>query len=154
MDGVTTDRIEKVSVDSLIGPLNDIEKKFAPQWLYIAGDKRIIKHPSRVSIIGTRTPSQTGIENAQKLANFLVKNDVVIISGLAKGIDKIGHETTIKAGGKTIAVLGTPLNKCYPNENLQLQKEIIRNHLAISQFPIGHPTQKKNFPLRNRTMAV
>ena len=63
-------------------------------------------------------------------------------------------EATIATGGRTIAVLGTPLNKTYPLKNFKLQQEIMYNHLAISQFPIGHVTQPKDFVVRNRTMAL
>ena len=64
------------------------------------------------------------------------------------------HRAAIKEGGRTIAVLGTPLDRVYPKENFQLQEIIMRHHLVISQFPIGYPIQPKNFVLRNRTMAL
>ena len=73
---------------------------------------------------------------------------------LQKAIDTVGHKTAIKYGGKTIAVIGTPLNKTYPKENSELQEEIMKNHLVISQYPIDHPITRKNFVLRNRTMAL
>ena len=79
---------------------------------------------------------------------------MAIISGLAKGIDTAGHKTAIECGGKTIAVLGTPLDRTYPKENSPLQEEIMMNHLAISQYPAGHKTTPKDFVLRNRTMAI
>jgi len=109
---------------------------------------------ARVSIIGTRQPSEEGLSAAEEVTKILIKNNVVIVSGLAKGIDTVGHTTAIKNGGKTIAVIGTPLNKTYPKENTELQKEIMENHLVISQFEIGHPTGKKDFVMRNRTMAL
>ncbi len=73
---------------------------------------------------------------------------------MAEGIDTAAHRASIEAGGRTIAVLGTPLDHAYPSKNSKLQKEIMNNHLAISQFPIGHPTRPKDFVLRNRTMAL
>jgi len=148
------ENIVKVSVEELIGPLNEIEKKYAPSWLYIAGNRRIAEISPRVSVIGSRHPSEEGLKNSQNLVERLVKRNVVIVSGLALGIDTIAHKTAISNGGKTIAVLGTPLNQFYPKENYNLQKEIIRNHLAISQFPSGYPIRPKNFPIRNRTMAL
>lgn len=147
-------KITKVSVEELIGPLNEIEKKYAPVWLCTAGDSNIAKISPRVSIIGSRHPSEEGLKNAKNLVSHLVKQNVVIVSGLALGIDTIAHKTAISKGGKTIAVLGTSIDQCYPRENYDLQKEIIQNHLAISQFQSGYPIQRKNFPIRNRTMAL
>ncbi len=146
--------IHKISSEELIGPLNDIEKKFAPPILYFKGNKNILQEGPRVSIIGTRHPTDEGIRNAQIITQFLVYNGVTIVSGLAQGIDSVAHRTAIELGGKTIAVLGTPLDKYFPKENQRLQEEIMKNHLAISQFPTGSPIQPKNFPVRNRTMAL
>lgn len=81
-------------------------------------------------------------------------DDVVIVSGLAEGIDPAAHRGAIDSGGRTIAVLGTPLDKVYPAKNLQLHQEIMRGHLAISQFPKGHSTTPKDFVIRNRTIAL
>jgi DNA processing protein len=144
-----------MSVAKLLGrPLNDIETKYAPKMLYVKGSMDIPLQGPRVSIIGSRKASPNGIENAKTITRTLIENQTVIVSGLAEGIDTSAHETTIAAGGKTIAVLGTPLNKVYPRKNLQLQQEIMADHLAISQFPIGHITTPKDFVLRNRTMAL
>jgi DNA processing protein len=108
----------------------------------------------RVSIVGSRKASANGLAAAGEIAGALVKRGGVIVSGLAEGIDTSAHEATIATGGQTIAVIGTPLNKVYPQKNLQLQQEIMRKHLVISQFPAGHPTRPKDFVLRNRTMAL
>ena len=76
------------------------------------------------------------------------------MSGLAEGIDTAAHTAAINRGGRTIAVLGTPLDQVFPRQNAALQDQIMRDHLAVSQFPAGNPIQRKNFPLRNRTMAL
>lgn len=154
MADFSSNDIVKVSISEFMGPLNDIEEKFAPKEVYFKGNREIIFAGPRVSIIGTRHPTQKGLENAVSLTKSLVKHGVVIVSGLAKGIDTIAHETAIKENGKTIAVLGTPLDKFYPAENRELQEKIMKNHLAVSQFPIGSAIQRSNFPLRNRTMAL
>ena len=78
----------------------------------------------------------------------------VIVSGLARGIDTAAHKAAIEAGGKTIAVLGTPLDRTYPAENKALQAEIIKNHLAVSQFRVGSEVFSSNFIRRNRVMAL
>lgn len=144
-----------LSVSSLLGrPLNDVEMKNAPKLLYVEGSLEIPLPGPRVSVIGTRRPTPQGMADAHLIAKTLTENKVVIVSGLAEGIDTVAHRTAIDCGGRTIAVLGTPLNKVYPAKNFGLQQEIMKNHLAVSQFPIGHPVTKKNFVIRNKTMAL
>ncbi|WP_290596962.1 MULTISPECIES: DNA-processing protein DprA [unclassified Archaeoglobus] len=147
--------IRKITPEELLGrKLNEFEKKYAPKILYIAGSMRTPLPEPRVAVIGTRKPSSEGIKAALKITKVLIDNKVIVLSGLAKGIDTIAHKTAIEHGGKTIAVLGTPLNKFYPAENRPLQELIMKEHLAISQYPIGHITKPKHFVLRNRTMAL
>lgn len=146
--------IKKIRPEELLGPLNDVERKNAPEWLYLAGDRELLRTGPRVSIVGTRGATKDGLRRAERLARELVTQEVVVASGLARGIDTAAHRATIQAGGRTIAVLGTPLDKTYPAENAELQHLIINEHLAISQFPTGHPTSRSNFPRRNRTMAL
>src|SRR5207245_10056066 len=98
--------------------------------------------------------SRRSLTDAAPMTKSQTDHEVVIISGLAEGFDTVAHETAISEGGKTIAVLGTPLNRTYPQRNLQLQNKIMKNYLAISQFPIGYPIQRKNFVIRNSTMAL
>jgi DNA processing protein len=138
----------------LLGPLNSVEQQNAPPWLYIQGDHSLLGPRPRVSIVGTRSPSPEGLRRAARLARELAARRVVVVSGLARGIDAAAHRTAIEAGGRTIAVLGTPLNVAYPRENAGLQREIGESHLLVSQFPPGHPPGRTNFPRRNRTMAL
>jgi len=140
--------------EKLLGPLNDVEARNAPKELFVAGDVSLIDGPPRVAVIGTRQPSDKGAARAVRLASELVKSKAIVVSGLAEGIDTIAHRTAIEKGGRTIAVLGTPLDKVYPKKNYDLQQEIMQKHLAISQFPAGYLIQPKNFPMRNRTMAL
>lgn len=147
-------RIPTYSLEELLGPLNDVEKKYAPKKLYVVGDMPIPLPSPRSAIIGSREASLEGLKAARDIARTLVRNGVVVVSGLAKGIDTSAHKTAIEEGGHTIAVLGTPLDHVYPKENFQLQDVIMRHHLAISQFPVGHPTRPGNFVIRNRTMAL
>jgi len=138
--------------EDLLGPLNEVERKNAPAKLFLAGDRSVFSAGPRVSIVGSRKASPEGISRAAKLARALVGRGAVVVSGLAEGIDTVAHSTAIAAGGKTIAVLGTPLDQFFPASNRALQERIMREHLAISQFErSGGP---KNFPIRNRTMAL
>lgn len=146
--------ISTLTPEDLLGPLNDVEKKYAPQILYVAGNLPIPLPGPRAAVIGSRKASPEGLRAASEIARTLARREVIVVSGLAEGIDTSVHETTIEEGGRTIAVLGTPLNRFYPQKNFRLQEVIMRDHLAISQFPIGHRTQRKDFPLRNRTMAL
>lgn len=138
----------------LIGPLNDLERKYAPKALYVQGPMEIPLPGPRASIVGTRKPSHQGTEATRSLARFLVKSRAVVVSGLAEGIDTTAHKTAIDEGGQTIAVLGTPLNSVYPKMNAELQQFIAEHHLAITQFEPGHRTWRSDFIARNRTMAL
>jgi DNA processing protein len=147
-------RFSTLTTEQLLGPLNEVEGKFAPKQLFTAGPMEIPLPRPRVAIVGSRKASSKGLDTATDIAQTLSKRGVIIVSGLAEGIDTAAHRATIQEGGHTVAVLGTPLDRVYPRKNTNLQQEIMTNHLAISQFPIGHSTQPKDFVLRNRTMAL
>lgn len=143
-----------VRTDQLFGQLNSFEAKHAPEGLYLAGDASLLSEGKRVSIVGTRKPSQEGMARARALTRMLVEHGIIVVSGLAEGIDTVAHETAIAEGGRTVAVLGTPLSQAYPARNRALLERIKSDHLAISQFPEGTPARRTNFPQRNRTMAL
>jgi DNA processing protein len=145
---------ELIKTSDILGPLNDFERKHAPQELYIEGDKSLLTAGVRVSVVGSRKVSEAGRKRAEAFTEALVRHGIAVVSGLAEGIDTVAHETAIGAGGKTIAVLGTPLNQAYPASNRDLLQTIKREHLAVSQFPEGYPYKRENFPRRNRTMAL
>lgn len=127
--------------------------------LYYQGDWTLTYSPS-VAVIGTRNPTQEGIRRTEYLVKRLTKDKIVIVSGLAKGIDTAAHLTAIENGGFTIAVIGTPLNCYYPLENKKLQNKIASDHLLISQVPFSRylrQTYRENrlfFPERNITMSA
>jgi DNA processing protein len=107
-----------------------------------------------VSIVGTREVSETGWLRATRLARELAESGIVIVSGLAKGVDTAALTSAISAGGKTVGVIGTPLSKAYPIENHELQEAIWRDHLLMTPFGPGETVWKTNFPKRNRVMAA
>jgi DNA processing protein len=145
----------KISLKDLLGrPLNDLEEKNAPETLYVEGPIELPLPGPRVSIVGSRKASLNGLANSRMIASKLVSNDVLIVSGLAEGIDTSAHVAAIEQGGQTVAVLGTPLDKNFPAKNFELQQKMMRDYMAISQFAIGEPVKPKNFVLRNRTMAL
>jgi DNA processing protein len=147
-------RVVEASAEELLGPLNTVERKFAPQRLWSRGDRELIEHHPRVAVVGTRRPTDAGQQRTRKLVKQLVGQGAVVVSGLAEGIDTIAHTTAMALGGRTIAVIGTSLDDVFPRSNAQLQQKIAVEHLVISEFPPGSPVQRGNFPRRNRTMAL
>ncbi len=144
----------EVLSEELLGPLSELERKNAPNKLFVSGSIPLpLPHP-RVAVIGTRKPSAEGFKIASSLARSLASQGAIVVSGLARGIDTAAHLGAIEAGGKTIAVLGTSLSHTYPKENENLQKRIMQDFLAISQFTERQPTRPQNFVLRDRTMAL
>lgn len=150
----TAMEIQQMRTEELLGDLSDVEKKFAAETLYLVGDTTLMTKGARVSIVGSRDASDVGLARARKLSRMLVERGVVVVSGLAKGIDTVAHRTAIEHGGRTIAVLGTAVDVYFPKENRDLQDEIARDHLLVSQFPVGSSGGKARFPMRNRTMAL
>ncbi len=135
-------------------PLNEVERKYAPPRLWAIGDLNLARVGARVAVVGARKASIEGTRRAARLAGELATQGVVVVSGLAEGIDTSAHRSAIAAGGRTIAVLGTPLNETFPRKNAELQKQIMVGHLAVTPFDLGHPTQRQNFPRRNRWMVL
>ncbi len=144
----------KMTPVDLLGPLNEVESKYAPEWLYVAGDEQRLKSSPRVSIVGSRKASSLGLERAEKLSTLLASRGVTVVSGLAEGIDAASHRAAIEAGGSTVGVIGTPLDQFYPKSNKALQERMMQEQLVLSQFAIGTPIQRHNFPMRNRIMAL
>lgn len=123
------------------------------QRFFAYGDLNLLKKTS-IAVIGSRNCSEYGKIIAKKLTSELVANDIVIVSGMARGIDSVAHETCLEFGGKTIAVLGSGFKNIYPKENTELFYKIIDNGgLVISEFSLEEPVQMKNFPKRNRIIS-
>jgi DNA processing protein len=146
--------IEEIEIRTALGALDDVHLRHAPERLYVQGDASLLRRGPRVSIVGSRAASEAGLARARSLAKTFARSGVVVVSGLAAGIDTAAHESAIDHGGRTIAVIGTPLDQSYPKENAALQARIAAEHLVVSQFPSGTPATPKNFPIRNRTMAL
>lgn len=146
--------IREFAPEEVLGELNEVERKYAPGVLFAEGDLGLLSRTPCVAMAGTREVSEEGADRAQRLARLLVKRGVTVVSGLARGVDTIAHSTAIESGGRTVAVLGTPLGKCSPAANRGLLDEIKAKHLALSQFAEGSRTGRWCFPARNRTMAL
>lgn len=128
--------------------------------LYYLGSWELAEAPRRVAVVGTRNVSPEGVARTRRLVRALVEHDFTVVSGLAKGVDTIAHQTAIEYGGRTIAVIGTPISEVYPKENAELQRRIAEEFLLISQVPVlryKSQTWKGNryfFPERNKTMSA
>ncbi|MDD2447947.1 MAG: DNA-processing protein DprA [Tissierellia bacterium] len=131
----------------------DIARKYddAPILLYYKG--KIEKNYEGVAIVGSRRCSDYGKEVAISTAGFLAKNNITVISGMAKGIDSYAHISCIKNGGYTIACLGCGVDICYPAEHRELMDGIISKGAVISEFPPGTKPRPEYFPMRNRLIS-
>jgi len=123
----------------------------APLWC--VGDLSLIERRS-VAIVGARHVTTEGAARARRLARELSEANVTVVSGLAKGVDTAALTAAVDAGGKVIAVVGTPVDRAYPAENKALQEQIYRDHLLVSQFAPGVRVFPRHFPQRNRLMAL
>lgn len=124
-----------------------------PISLYIKGNQNILNNTS-VAIIGCRQASQYGIKVAKYFGYNLAKNEVNVVSGLAKGIDSYAHIGSICANGKTIAVIGNGIDTIYPKENINIANKILeKGGTIISEYPLGTKPEKMNFPARNRIIS-
>ena len=124
----------------------------APPYLFLKGNVYLLNEKS-VSVVGSRNASKEAMKKTETLVKALVKRNIVVNAGLAKGIDTITHQTALKNNGRTIAVIGTPINQYYPKENKKLQLTIEKHGLVVSQFPPCNKVYKWNFPTRNATMS-
>lgn len=142
------------SVPDLLGPLNEFEAKNAPEQIFAAGKVQLFRAGPRVSIVGARKATGIGLQRARKLAKMLAEKGVVVVSGMAEGIDTAAQKAALAAGGQSIGILGCPLDVLFGQADRELRTAMMREHLVLSQFPSGHPVLRSNFPRRNRTMAI
>lgn len=124
----------------------------APPYLFLIGDENLLNE-RLIAVVGSRKASEESLDKTRKMVESLVKRNYVIVAGLAKGIDTAAHKAALDAGGTTVAVIGTPINRYYPKENTSLQKRIESEGLVVSQFPPCNPVFRWNFPTRNGTMS-
>ncbi|MFL6115634.1 MAG: DNA-processing protein DprA [Catenulispora sp.] len=106
-----------------------------------------------IAVVGTREATEEGLHIASAVASELASNEVTVVSGLARGIDTASHRAALASSGRTVAVIGTGLQRHYPPENRQLQNEIAAKGLVISQFLPDSPPTKQSFPMRNAVMS-
>lgn len=124
----------------------------APPVLYVKGTLEP-EDDRALAMVGTRKATTYGREVAHGFAKSLANHDVTIVSGLAQGIDAAAHRGALDGGGRTLAVLGSGIDRVYPLDHLKLAQEICQHGALISEFPIGTPPEARNFPRRNRIIS-
>jgi DNA processing protein len=153
------ERVRELGADVLVlddGTYPALLREIAdpPITLYVKGDWAACFDSPCVAIVGSRRASTYGQNVATMLARDLASRGVVVVSGLARGIDAAAHRGALEAGGRTVAVLGTGVDEVYPRDHRKLADEILtKNGAIVSQFPLGTPPLPENFPYRNRIIS-
>jgi len=124
-----------------------------PPVLFIRGEIKAVDEMA-IGVVGTRGATVYGKHIAESFSKTFAEANVTVVSGMARGVDTAAHRGVLKAGGRTIAVLGCGVDRCYPPENKPLMEEIITNGAVISEFAIGTPPRPQNFPKRNRIISA
>ena len=123
-----------------------------PSILFVLGDASLLSQ-WQLAIVGSRNPSASGRDTAFEFARYLAKGEITITSGLAMGIDAAAHQGALAAQGKTIAVIGTGLDRVYPAKHRDLAHDITQGGAIVSEFPLGTMPRAENFPRRNRIIS-
>ncbi len=137
--------------DELYPPrLKEIEQP--PPVIYVRGEITLDDHFA-VAIVGTRRVTAYGRQIAEELASFLAGQGITVVSGLARGVDAVAHSAALKAGGRTIAVLGSGVDKIYPPEHSQMAGKMMKQGALVSDYAVGTAPESSNFPPRNRIIS-
>jgi len=152
------ENVRKIACCSLLNwtepeyPLALLQIYDPPVLLYVRGDRQVLNLPS-ISIVGTRRPTLYGTQMAQRLGRDLASRGLVVVSGMARGIDAMGHQGALEANGRAIGILGTGIDVCYPKENKKLYEKVLERGAIVSEFPLRTHPAPENFPVRNRIVA-
>lgn len=133
-------------------PLNLRQVYNRPPFLFVRGKLRDGDNRA-VAVVGTRQASDKGLDQAARLSEGLARHEVTVLSGLARGIDAAAHQAALNAGGRTVAVMGTGIDRIYPPEHRLLADDITRSGALVSQFWPEAPPTKASFPMRNVVMS-
>jgi DNA processing protein len=133
-------------------PQNLLQIYDPPVLLYVRGDVQVLSEPS-IGVVGTRRPTLYGTQMAERLGRELAARGLVVVSGMARGVDALGHQGAMAVNGRAIGVLGTGVDVCYPKENRKLYDKVLERGAILSEFPLGTHPAPENFPIRNRIVA-
>lgn len=146
-------KIYEIEETDNLYPKQLLKIKKHPQKLYVTGNPEILNNKC-IAIVGTRDSTEYGKYYAKEFAKEISRLGITVVSGLAIGIDSVCHQSSMSELGKTIAVIGSGLNNIYPEENIELAKQIIENGGAIiSEYPPDVEADVSKFPIRNRIIA-
>ena len=123
-----------------------------PLMLFVAGDPSLLTQPA-VAIVGARAATASGLAMARETARVLAGAGIVVVSGLARGIDSAAHRGALEVGGKTLAVQACGPDRIYPAEHRRLAEQIRDRGALVTEFPLGAPPRRPHFPLRNRLIS-
>jgi len=153
MEEVNKRLIKVITIEDKKYPKLLKEVDIAPFILFVKGKVEILNE-NCLAVVGTRKITEYGKSAVKKLVRDLVKENLVIVSGLARGVDSWAHRVCLGNKGKTIAVLGHGLDRIYPRENIRLAEEIVKSGGAlVSEYPVNYSINRGNFPARNRIVA-
>jgi len=153
MEEVNKRLIKVITIEDERYPKLLKEVDIAPFILFVKGRVDILSE-NCLAVVGTRKITDYGKSAVKKLVRDLVKENLVIVSGLARGVDSWAHRVCLGNKGKTVAVLGHGLDRIYPRENIRLAEEIVKSGGAlVSEYPVNYSISKGNFPARNRIVA-
>ncbi|MCL2802915.1 MAG: DNA-protecting protein DprA [Micrococcales bacterium] len=143
--------VEFVTILDDAYPIRLLAVREAPSLLFYRG--ALLPDDQGMSVVGSRDASPRGITLAGAVARMLADSGLSVVSGLASGIDSAAHEAALETGGRTVALIGTGIDKCYPKVNQALQRRIAETGLVASQFWPGSPPTQRSFPMRNAVMS-
>ena len=152
MEKITSQGVQVYTWDDDIYPKRLKEIAQPPPVLFAKGSINV-EDDWAVSVVGTRRITPYGRQVTSEIARFLAENGITVVSGLARGVDAIAHQTALQSGGRTIAVLGSGVDVVYPPEHRKLAEEISVQGAVISDYPMGTQPESTNFPPRNRIIA-
>lgn len=142
-----------ITIESKFYPKELAQISAPPTLLFLKGNIELL-HRNKLAIVGTRYPTEQGINNAYRFGKELSNNNLTVVSGMAEGIDKASHLGAMEGAGSTIGVIGTGIDQIYPQSNHELYQNLIsKNGLLISEFPLNTAPLAGNFPRRNRIIA-
>ncbi|MBL0939792.1 MAG: DNA-protecting protein DprA [Gemmatimonadaceae bacterium] len=142
-----------LSADDAEYPASLRELRDVPATIYVRGSLLAAASPA-VAIVGTRNATNYGLRVARAIAGLCARHGASVISGLARGIDVEAHRAALAEGGRTVAVLGTAIDHCYPKSHREWQERIAREGLLVSEHAPGDPGHAGSFPRRNRIIAA
>lgn len=152
MQRVADSGVQVITWDDAIYPRRLKEIDQPPPVLFVRGSINV-EDDWAVSVVGTRRVTPYGRQVASEIARYLAQNGVTVVSGLARGVDAIAHQTAMQAGGRTLAILGSGVDTIYPPEHRKLAEDISRQGAVMSDYPLGTQPESRNFPPRNRIIA-